>query len=124
MQNEKVYHGEMLGAVGFKGIQASASSSLNFGVERLQFHAGIFNAELPATPIFSLEVALAIAFLERCREFCEDGGTYATVTPQNWLFLTSYRNLRVTFLQEQVWDHVAKVGSGANGAALSCSSTF
>ena len=36
----------------------SASSSLNFGVERLQFHAGIFNAELPATPILSLEVAL------------------------------------------------------------------
>ena len=39
-------------------LMTSASSSLNFGVERLQFHAGIFNAELPATPIFSLEVAL------------------------------------------------------------------
>jgi hypothetical protein len=41
----------------------SASSSLNFGVERLQFHAGIFNAELPATPIFSLEVALVVGFV-------------------------------------------------------------
>jgi hypothetical protein len=29
---------------------ASASSSLNFGVESFQFHAGIFNAELPVDP--------------------------------------------------------------------------
>ena len=36
----------------------SAPSSLNFGVEPLQFHAGVFDAELPATPILSLEVAL------------------------------------------------------------------
>ncbi len=28
----------------------SASSSLNFGVESFQFHAGIFNAELPVDP--------------------------------------------------------------------------
>ena len=56
---------------------------------------------------------LATAFLERCREFCERGGTYATVTPQNWLFLTSYRNLRLKLLQDQRWDHVTKVGSGA-----------
>ena len=57
--------------------EASAPSSLNFGVEPLQFHAGVFDAELPvdaallgmgseasqqapksATPILSLEVAL------------------------------------------------------------------
>src|SRR6266446_2043944 len=61
---------------------ASATSSLNFGVEPLQFHAGVFDAELPvdaallgmgseasqqapksATPILSLEVALAC---DRC----------------------------------------------------------
>ena len=56
---------------------------------------------------------LATAFLERCRQFCERRGVYATVTPQNWLFLTSYRNLRVKLLQEQMWHHVAKLGSGA-----------
>ena len=42
-----------------KEEKTSASSSLNFGVEPLQFHAGVLDAELPATPILSLEVALA-----------------------------------------------------------------
>ena len=37
---------------------------------------------------------LATAFVERCRSFCLPGGVYAVVTPQNWLFLTSYRKLR------------------------------
>ena len=36
----------------------SVPSSLNFGVEPLQFHADIFDAKLPATPILSLEGAL------------------------------------------------------------------
>src|SRR5438046_8231309 len=44
---------------------------------------------------------MAMAFLERCREFCEYGGSYATVTPQNWLFLTYYYNLRFKLLQGQ-----------------------
>jgi hypothetical protein len=56
---------------------------------------------------------LATAFLERCRAFCEYGGSYATVTPQNWLFLTSYRRLREKLLQEQSWNHLTKNGSGA-----------
>ena len=32
------------------GTAPSAPSSLNFGVESFQFHAGIFNAELPVDP--------------------------------------------------------------------------
>ena len=56
---------------------------------------------------------MAMAFLERCREFCAHGGSYATVTPQNWLFLTSYTNLRLKLLQGQTWHHVTKLGSGA-----------
>jgi hypothetical protein len=44
--------------VGMGGYPSSAPSSLNFGVEPLQFHAGVFDTELPATPILSLEVAL------------------------------------------------------------------
>ena len=43
-------------------VLASASSSLNFGVEPLQFHASVLDAELPATPIFSLEGALDVYF--------------------------------------------------------------
>ena len=33
---------------------------------------------------------LATAFVERCQAFTSSGGTYALVTPQNWLFLRSY----------------------------------
>ena len=44
---------------------------------------------------------LATAFLERCRSFCSPAGAYATVTPQNWLFLSSYRKFREQMLREQ-----------------------
>jgi len=56
---------------------------------------------------------LATVFLERCRAFAVEGGTYALVTPQNWLFLTSYRRLREKLLREQTWEHVCRLGTGA-----------
>ena len=56
---------------------------------------------------------LATAFLERCRTFCLPGGAYAAVTPQNWLFLASYKNLRRDLLNEQSWHILARLGSGA-----------
>ena len=56
---------------------------------------------------------LATAFLERCRSFCSQDGAYAVVTPQNWLFLTSYTKLRQTLLQEQKLHMVARLGSSA-----------
>ena len=56
---------------------------------------------------------LATAFVERCRSFCQPGGTYALVTPQNWLFLGSYRKLRDSLLREQSWEKVALLGPGA-----------
>lgn len=58
---------------------------------------------------------LATAFVERCRAFAKDEGrgTYALVTPQNWLFLTSYRKLREKLLREQTWNHVSRLGPGA-----------
>ena len=56
---------------------------------------------------------LATAFVERSRSFCVPGGAYAVVTPQNWLFLTSYTKLRETLLQEQKWHIVARLGSSA-----------
>lgn len=55
---------------------------------------------------------LATVFLERCRAFTAEGGTYALVTPQNWLFLTSYRKLREKLLREQTWEHVSRLGEG------------
>ena len=56
---------------------------------------------------------LATAFVERCRSFCSPGGAYAVVTPQNWLFLASYRKFRKRMLREQTWEQVARLGPGA-----------
>lgn len=56
---------------------------------------------------------LATAFVLRSLEFCEAGGTTALVTPQNWLFLTSYKNMRENLLQHVAWNCVARLGARA-----------
>jgi hypothetical protein len=56
---------------------------------------------------------LATAFVLRCMEFCAEGGSSALVTPQNWLFLTTYTNLRETLLERREWNFVARLGAGA-----------
>ncbi len=56
---------------------------------------------------------LATAFLERCRSFCHPSGAIAVVTPQNWMFLTSYTKLRQSLLREQELHIVARLGSSA-----------
>ena len=56
---------------------------------------------------------LATAFVERCVEFCAKNGTTALVTPQNWLFLTTYTTLRESLLKQQTWNLVARLGAGA-----------
>ncbi len=55
---------------------------------------------------------LATVYLERCLEICTDGGTASLVLPQNWLFLTSYRALRVRLLRERVWHLLSRIGEG------------
>lgn len=56
---------------------------------------------------------LATAFVERCLDYCAKGGTIAAVTPQNWLFLGSYKKLRERLLKDVSWNVVAKLGPGA-----------
>ena len=56
---------------------------------------------------------LATAFVDRCLSFCAPGGSAALVTPQNWLSLTSYKNLRQRLLQNQTWNMMARLGPGA-----------
>lgn len=56
---------------------------------------------------------LATAFVERCLDFCKSGGSTALVTPQNWLFLGTYKKLRVQLLQWKSWDFVARLGPKA-----------
>ncbi len=53
---------------------------------------------------------LATCFLERCLNFCTSGGTSALVTPQNWLFLGGYQELRERFLKEERLDFAARLG--------------
>ena len=56
---------------------------------------------------------LATAFVERCLEYCAEGGSTALVTPQNWLFLGSYKTLREWMLRQVTWNVVAKLGPAA-----------
>src|SRR5271157_2041415 len=56
---------------------------------------------------------LATAFVERCLDYCQSGGTAALVTPQNWLFLGSYRHLRERLLKEETWNLLGKLGPAA-----------
>ncbi|KJS33042.1 MAG: restriction endonuclease subunit M [Desulfatitalea sp. BRH_c12] len=56
---------------------------------------------------------LATAFVLRCLEFCAKGGTTVLVTPQNWLFLTTYTKLRQMLLENRSWNVVARLGPGA-----------
>ena len=56
---------------------------------------------------------LATVFLERCLEFCVEGGTATIVLPQNWLFLTTYKEIREKLLKKDTWNLIARLGSGA-----------
>ena len=56
---------------------------------------------------------LATVFLERCLEFCFDRGTSCIVLPQNWLFLTSYKNFREMLLKNDTWDLISRLGPQA-----------
>jgi hypothetical protein len=56
---------------------------------------------------------LATVFLDRCLEFCVEGGTTSIVLPQNWLFLGSYKKFREKLLKNDIWNLIARLGPGA-----------
>ncbi len=56
---------------------------------------------------------LATIFVQRIFGWLGQSGTMALVTPQNWLFLTSYKKLREKLLKERTWDMVARLGPRA-----------
>ncbi len=56
---------------------------------------------------------LATVFLDKMFKSNTEGGTSCTVIPQNWLFLTSYKNFREKLLKNESWNFVARLGSGA-----------
>jgi len=55
---------------------------------------------------------LATVFLKRCLDLCETDGTSCIVLPQNWLFLSSYENLRRQLLKDCSWNFVVRIGEG------------
>ncbi len=56
---------------------------------------------------------IATVFASRIFRWLGNHGTQALVTPQNWLFLTTYRHLRERLLKERTWNVVARLGPGA-----------
>jgi hypothetical protein len=56
---------------------------------------------------------LATVFVERLKRSITKHGTLAVVTPQNWLFLTTYRRLRETLLKNARWPLLALLGPQA-----------
>jgi hypothetical protein len=56
---------------------------------------------------------LATCFVNRCLSFCVQGGSTALVTPHNWLFLNSYREMRQKLLKSEKWDFVVRLGPRA-----------
>ena len=56
---------------------------------------------------------LATAFVDRCLGYCSYRGATALVTPQNWLFLGSYKTLREQLLKTITWGCIAKLGPAA-----------
>ena len=56
---------------------------------------------------------IATVFVSRIFRWLGEHGTQAVVTPQNWLFLTSYRKLRGRLLKERTWNVVARLGEHA-----------
>ena len=56
---------------------------------------------------------IANVFVSRAFGWLGEGGTQAVVTPQNWLFLKSYRKLRQKLLKKRTWNVVARLGPAA-----------
>jgi hypothetical protein len=56
---------------------------------------------------------LANVFIARCVEFANANSAVFAVTPQNWLFLASYRKQRRELLAETTWSMLARLGPGA-----------
>ena len=54
---------------------------------------------------------LATSFFERSLGFSSKAGTLALVTPQNWLFLGSFKEFRTRSLRTNSWNQLARLGT-------------
>jgi len=56
---------------------------------------------------------LATAFSLHCTGLSAQSSSVALITPQKWLFLTTYTKLRQRLLQDCTWNLIARLGPGA-----------
>ena len=56
---------------------------------------------------------LATVFVSRIFGWLGEGGTQAVVSPQNWLFLKTYRKLRERLLKGRTWNLTVRLGTKA-----------
>jgi hypothetical protein len=56
---------------------------------------------------------LATAFIERCELLCEENGTAALVTPQQWCFGDKYISFRDSEIRRRSWQFLARLGTNA-----------
>jgi hypothetical protein len=61
----------------------------------------------------SAKADLSTSFVDRCIQFSAGNGATAVVTPQNWLFLATYREFRKMLLQTCAWEFVTRLGPNA-----------
>jgi hypothetical protein len=61
----------------------------------------------------SSKADLATVFLDRLIPLSTQGGTITSVMPQNWLFLSSYKDFRKNLLKNRLWNFVVRLGAGA-----------
>ena len=62
---------------------------------------------------YAARADLATLFVSRSFDWLIEYGAQAVVTPQNWLFLTSYKGLRKSLLKNRTWNLIARLGQGA-----------
>ncbi|HCS77933.1 MAG TPA: restriction endonuclease subunit M [Syntrophaceae bacterium] len=56
---------------------------------------------------------LSTCFIDRAIKFLAKSGAIAVVSPQNWLFLSTYKSFRKMLLQTCAWEYVTRLGSNA-----------
>lgn len=61
----------------------------------------------------SSKTDLSTVFIDRMWKISERGGTSATISPQNWLFLGSYKNFRKHLLEARTINFIAALGEEA-----------
>ena len=61
---------------------------------------------------------LATAFILRCVELCAESGITALVTPQNWMFLSTYKRLRKRVMTRHGLALACELGAGAFSTPL------